>query len=369
MAKTLQERGHPVVLAGCFQAYPRCTAMEGSATAVKIADRRPGLVCVRCGTLLSADLTKAYGLGVLDIGAHVGPQERQKIDAIIAGAPADLTEVTVDGIAFGKIAASWVSVSRKTLDLTGRDPAVRKAILDQIHGALISYYGMENLIRLMPVSRIVFFSEYAILLGAVVAAQRAGIPVTNMAHAHSMSDNRQRPTLSDQPMALLTYRRMLAEWPAWRGLALPPRRVDQIFDDILFRFTSDAVMVYSRKRSGATQELFDRLRLSKDKPVLAAFTSSLDEIFANRLMLEALGAEPYPTEQPFADQISWLQYLIDQAESTGRFQLIIRIHPREGGNRRRIFPRSIWRCCERRSTAATTIPELSGRRTMCPATT
>jgi hypothetical protein len=333
LAKTLQDRGNPVILAGCSGAYPRCTVMEGSTTAMKMADRRPGLVCVRCGTL-SADLTKDYGLDVLDIGAHLSPQDSQRIEDTIAGAPADLTEVTVDGIAFGKIAASWVSVSQKTLDFTGKNPAIRKAILDQIRGALISYYVMESLIRKIPVARVVFFSEYAMLLGAVVSAQRAGIAITNMAHAHSMSDNRQRPTLSDQPLALLTYRQMLAQWPQWRDLAVPSSRVDQLFDDVLFRFTSDAVMVYSRKRSGATQALFDRLRLSKEKPILAAFTSSLDEIYANRLMLQVMGAQPFSLEQPFVDQIAWLRHLIGHAETTGCFQLVIRIHPREGGNRR-----------------------------------
>jgi len=41
---------------------------------------------------------------------------------------------------------------------------------------------------------------------------------------------------------------VLREWPLWRDLPLPPQRVDQMFDDILFRFTGDSAMIYSLSR-------------------------------------------------------------------------------------------------------------------------
>lgn len=332
MARTLQELGHPVLLAGCFMAYPRCIAMEGSPTAARLTERHAGLVCVRCGNI-SADFTQAYGLDVLDIATLLQAEDWTRIEASVANAPEDLTQLMVDGVAFGKIASSAVSVSKKTLDFAGRDPVIRKAILDQVRGGLISYYAMANLIGKIPVSRLVYFSEYTIHLGAMAAAQRAGIPITNMTHASSMAVNRQRPALFGQPLAILTYREMLKQWPQWRHLPLSPARVDEMFNDILFRFTGDSAMVYSRKRSGDTNALFDQLRLTSDKPVLVAFTSSLDEIFANRLMLDAVNADPLQAEQPFADQIAWLSSLIARAEAD-RFQLIVRVHPREGGNRR-----------------------------------
>ena len=79
LARTLQDLSHPVLLAGCFMAYPRCIAMDGSAAAARVADRHPGLVCLRCGNI-SANFAEDYGLDVLDIGALLSPQEQQKIE-------------------------------------------------------------------------------------------------------------------------------------------------------------------------------------------------------------------------------------------------------------------------------------------------
>src|ERR1700726_2384015 len=93
-------------------------------------------------------------------------------------------------------------------------------------------------------------------------------------------------------------------------------------------------MVYSPARSGATDSVFRRLGLSAERKLLVAFTSSLDEIAANAQYLSALRFESFSDVQPFADQIEWLRALIDKVEKSPDLQLVVRVHPREGANRR-----------------------------------
>jgi hypothetical protein len=332
LARTLADAGHHVMIAGCFDLYPRCIVLDSSGRMQSTARQRM-VACSICGKN-AASATAAYGLESFNLGDLLGPEDHARIDALLANPPQDMTEFVVDDIAFGKIAGSEAVVTLKTLDLAGQSSQVRDVLLQYLRGALVSYFAMKNLIAKVPVARIVYFCEYSMMLGPVLAARRANIGITNLSHAHIHGANRQRPTLHSDLLAIHTYRIMLERWPEWRDLALAPARVDEIFADSLFRFVSDSVIVYSRGRSGATDELFRKLNLLDGKPVVVAFTSSMDEIYAHRLMLEAVGGKPFSTEQPFPDQIAWLSYLIQQAEEREEFQLVIRIHPREDGTRR-----------------------------------
>jgi hypothetical protein len=137
-----------------------------------------------------------------------------------------------------------------------------------------------------------------------------------------------------EPLAIVSFRNRLKEWVEWRNLCLPPRVVRDVVEDALFRMTGNSIMVYSPTRSGATDSVFRRLGLSAERKLLVAFTSSLDEIAANAQYLSALRFESFSDVQPFADQIEWLRALIDKVEKSPDLQLVVRVHPREGANRR-----------------------------------
>jgi len=74
--------------------------------------------------------------------------------------------------------------------------------------------------------------------------------------------------------------------------------------------------------------------LAQDKKLLVAYTSSLDEIMAGRMVKSAVGSSTEEPPQPFKDQIEWLQALCDFVGKRDDLQLVVRIHPREAANKR-----------------------------------
>jgi hypothetical protein len=258
----------------------------------------------------------------------------QTVDRLMAGLPEDLSSFEFEGARLGEFCGAMAAVTFKTTDFTGADPAVRSLLLKYLRGSLLSYLAMQRLTRMIGVTRVIYFNQYAILMAAALAARHAGIPTTNLSHATIRAVDRRRLVFMTQALSIATFRQLLSEWPNWRDLALPPRAISEVGDDLIYRMSSNSMLIYSPVRTGSVDDLFERLDLDPARRVLVAFTSSLDEIEANNRYLRAMRMDPFPERQPFRDQIEWLEALVAKVEASTDLQLVIRTHPREGVNRR-----------------------------------
>jgi hypothetical protein len=248
--------------------------------------------------------------------------------------PEDLTTFEYEGVRFGKFCGAMAAVTFKTTDFGGSDPVVRALLIKYLKSSLISYLVVQNLAGIINISRVVHFNQYAMLLAAAFAARRAGIPTTNMSQATIRAVDRRRIVFMTEILSIATFRHELQEWPLWRNLALSESMVRDIAEDTIYRISSNSTFIYSPVHTGAIDDLFTRLNLQSGRRLLVAFTSSLDEIAANNHYLEAVGMAPFPEKQPFHNQIEWLDALIERVEGSADLQLVVRIHPREGANRR-----------------------------------
>ena len=333
VAKSLKERGHRVLIIRCFDVYPRCVVMDAAALAMEPTEQERLAVCASCRQ--SADnMAGAYGLDVLDLQDLIDEEARKTVDRLMAELPEDLSSFEFEGARLGQFCSAMAAVTFKATDFTGADPAVRSLMLKYLRGSLLSYLAMQRLTRMIGITRVIYFNQYAILMAAALAARPVGIPTTNLSHATIRAVDRRRLLFMTQALSIATFRQLLREWPNWRDLALPPQVIDEIGDDLIYRMSSNSMLIYSPVRTGAANDLFERLKLDPQRRVLVAFTSSLDEIEANKRYLNAMHMEPFPEKQPFRDQIEWLEALVARVEASPDLQLVIRTHPREGVNRR-----------------------------------
>jgi hypothetical protein len=333
VAKSLQERGHRVLVVRCHDVYQRCVVMDSMSLPRDMTLEQRQSACAACAQS-AAHAARDYGIEIVELAELVDDEVRHVVARQMRDLPEDLASFEIDGVKFAQFCGAEAAVTFKVLDPFSRDPEVRTLLLQYLEGALLSYHAMKRLAGIVKATRLVHFNEYSMLLGAAVAARGLSIPTTNMSFATVMVVDRQRIVLMPTLLAISSYREQLENWHAWRNLALSEKTVAEFGNDCRYRMTSNSAMIYSPVRTGSVDDLYEQLAISQSRRLLVAFTSSLDEVSANKYYLEAVGERPFPAEQPFRDQIEWLEALIARVEPSDDLQLVVRIHPREGANRR-----------------------------------
>ncbi len=127
---------------------------------------------------------------------------------------------------------------------------------------------------------------------------------------------------------------LLSHWPACRDLALEPAVVREVADDLLVRLRGAGSFIYSPGKTLAQTDVPTRLGLSTERRLIVAYTSSLDEMLASQMVMNATDTAIPDRPQPFRDQIDWLTQLVRYVGESDDLQLVVRVHPREGANKR-----------------------------------
>ena len=331
IARTLKELGHQVLIVRCESDYPHCLPMEMNRLDTNKTEAQRKDVCWRCDAVWLRT-TSAYGLASISISALLDAKAKEEIHRQVMAMPPDAGKFQVGGFSFGALCGSDMALTRKALNQMEVTGEKRQLLEGFVEGTLIAYRAAQKLMELYPVARLLYFNEYSMLIGAGIAAMKQGVPITRLSHAVYRNIDRTKIMLAEEPLAIYTYHRLLDEWPKWRNLALAPELVSSIADHSLQRLSGGGHTVYSPRHGANTDSLFDMLKLSRDRKLLVAYPSSMDEYYSNMNLMRALGNVLFATDQPFADQMSWLRALVDHVENSDDLQLVIRVHPREGRN-------------------------------------
>jgi tetratricopeptide (TPR) repeat protein len=170
-------------------------------------------------------------------------------------------------------------------------------------------------------------------VAARLAGKAAGVPAVTMTICQHASGDRRRYQFFQQPawgQAFLN----IQIWPRFRDLPIPAERVQAAMDDVLDRLRAPNAHVYSPQKTFEPGDFRDKLGIPKDKKILALFTSSLDEMIAATSQQDALDLPRIRLTQTFKDQIEWIKAVIAFVGEEQGYHLVVRIHPREGANKR-----------------------------------
>jgi hypothetical protein len=332
LARTLKDLGHKVLFARCFEVFERCPVMDMYQLPYGGGPEVTAGTCMKCASS-SFEMLDAYSLDSLDLRTLVTRDILAEHQRALRNMPDDLNLFEYDSVPFGKLCINDLVLATKISDFQNISEEIRQAWLEYIRGSVLSYLMIDRLCQKYSISRVVHFNDYSVLLGARMAARKHGIPSSTVTLApHNVIDRRRFLIFSDIVWASL--QRQVEAWPAWRELPLSIDQVTAVGGDLLVRLGGQGSHTYSPAKTFQAEDIRSRLNLSQDKKLIVAYTSSLDEMLAGRALREAVGVSVPDTPQPFADQIAWLQELVSLVGARDDLQLVVRIHPREGANKR-----------------------------------
>ncbi len=332
LGRTLKELGHEVLFVRCYGSLTRCPSKDMVSAPFEVGTDRIRDVCHNCITH-SLSYLSHYGLDAVTLGDYLNQEDLDKIHESVFNAKDDLSTFVYDGIEFGKITTRDLTLATKICDFKNIDQTNLAGWILYIHSCLSSYIAADRMIKERGITQIVRFNEYATNIGAAFAGYKNNIPVITTSQASHMGVDRRLVVIMSE-LGPFTHRTQMKDWPKWEGLALAPEQVTKVADDVISRCGSTSAHVYSTAKTLTENTILHDLGLSYGTKTLVAFTSSIDEDVSYRLVLDALG-KPLPLiNKPFADQIEWLTELTRYVESSTDLQLIVRVHPREGKNKR-----------------------------------
>lgn len=331
IARTLMAFGYDVKLVRCFNLQKRCVAMDASSFSYKSGFLQRVSFCLSC---LSQSLRVAafYGVEAIDLRDYLTAEIQERTSSALTQMPMDIREFEYDGVPFGKISMAGLAlVSKATLDdKVGTD--LRQMWLDNVETSLLIYNILSNLVRQSNISRVIYFNDYPVNMVARVLAEKNNIPCFTLSYASHKNVDRSRFVFFPiHTRGRYFFQRSI--WEKWRSIPLNADKVKSLTDDIIHRVSGVGSHIYSPGKTMVN--IRDQLGVPNGKKLIAAYTSSLDEIVAGFTTSEAVGHKIVLSAQPFGNdleamQIDWLRSLVKHvAEHEDRY-LVVRIHPREG---------------------------------------
>lgn len=332
LGRSLQDQGYNVKFTFCPGLFQRCPVMDMRLEPAEIPREQRKKLCETCGQHGKAILN-AYGLQSVSLGDHLTHQTVIQVAELTQRFPADLRDFSHDGIPFGKITLQDLVLATKVYNYDSLSAENRLRWEQYTSAALLSYLVTTRLCQELNVGALVTYQDYGILISARLAAERLQIPAYTTHAAWHRSVDRRSVLIIPEMEFWSTYK-ATQQWPQWKPLALAPPEVAEVAEDLLTKFGAAEGHTYSPPKTLKAQDLRAQLGLLPSKKLVVAYTSSLDEYSAATVVRDVFGIPHSGTAQPFRDQLDWLQALITHFEARDDVQLVIRIHPREGANKR-----------------------------------
>lgn len=332
LARTLHESGHPVAMVKCGSVFSHCPVMDmynlDPADSLRNKEKTCG-ECQRAHEIFG----QAYGLPSLPLREFLAPDLVSRVMEAVEGAGADLQSLEFDGIPFGELCVLDLVLATKICDFSELSEDSRMRWKAYIANAITSYLLIDAVCSRMKVAAVVTHEDYGLLLAARLAGRKHGVPGMVVTIAPHLGGDRRRYQVLHLPSWGEAFD-VTRSWPEYRGLSVAPYRVREAADDVLVRFGAQSHYVYSPEKTFESGDPREKLGIPKGRRLLVLYTSSLDERLACTAMLKALGLRDLGFQQPFQDQIEWIRSVIDWVEARTGFYLVVRVHPREGANKR-----------------------------------
>ncbi|MCB0321153.1 MAG: hypothetical protein KDD60_09520, partial [Bdellovibrionales bacterium] len=334
LGKTLQELGYKVLLTRCDASFHRCPVTDMYSAPYQMSDQeRIANFCAGC-TQITEHLARSYGLETVSLRSHLTESDYHNVQETIQHAHGKFDTLEFDGFPFGKIGLADFSLVTKQVSYEDLSGEMLLAAQQYVETGMLSYLAVKEIAKKHNIKRICIFNVYSMQLGAAMAGRALNIPIISATQAAHHDIDRRRLVLIPRVYTSRPWVEMINDWYRWRDLPIEGACVLDIAEDGLERELGLGGQHYSPSRSRQQPDLFSLLQLDPKRKLLVAFPSSLDELVSLTHVNRAFSDPDPVTAIPFADQLEWIEELINYVEASDDLQLVVRFHPREGKNHR-----------------------------------
>ncbi|UTC82368.1 DUF354 domain-containing protein [Treponema denticola] len=292
-----------------------------------ILPEEKAILCERCTKILEI-AQKKYRFSQIDMADIITSEVRGKLEKLIPENIDDYYAFSYRGFQIGQIALYELVRASKILDVhnLNKETAVlyKRYILD----TMIALETAHCVVSSLRPDLLLTFNPYAQCQAAKYIAEKNNIFYKSLTNISYCGSDYSRYNIT-KGFTGLDILRICQAWSQYASLPIHPYYVNASFKDALYRAYGSDSHIFSNAKSNNPDSLLQKLKLSKNKKTVIAFTSSNDESIGFNAAMKAWNIKN-PVLELFTSTSDWMHFLHTYALRYSEIQIIVRIHPREG---------------------------------------
>lgn len=332
LGEAIKRQGDKVYLTHCTGQMIRCPMMDMYRLPVNFLYTEKQRLCSKCSKKFE-EVVKEYNFESIELNDFVDNELTERIEKLILPPEEQWQNILYRGFPVGKMAQYDFALATKSYiypDLSLEDKAFFSSYIKNIS---MSIELADRAIKYINPNLILAFNPYGQSLGVQYASNQADIHFFQIQHPSLMGADYSRFLFLKKTHANVIH---CQKWGSEKEQPIDGFFVTECWKDTVFRFYDQFSHIFSPRKQGDPNDLFEKLKLDKKKKSIVVYTSSEDERVGFDC-IRSIWNECDPPEEVFKNQIEWLKTLKEYATIKKDIQIIVRVHPREG-NRQFGFP-------------------------------
>jgi len=333
LASELQKHGHEVLYISPGESFSDCTICLSAHNLYFPTNWLIRRLIKQSALINNYLVKKNFSLKGYSIDKIISPEDRKKIDEILAGINKNnFQDLTIDGMPIGKMSAYDSLLIHKKMSINFNNGEWLEYIAT-LKNTLISLFACRSIINNEQPDRIIVFNTlYAVNHVWKKYSESKSIPAYFMCGGLNISDINNSILVAKGDTGDF-FNSLKNVWPQFRNLPISKKMLIYVTNHFLEILKGRDYQVYSAKKSEYYIDIRNKFKINDKQKILTATMSSYDEIFA----AEYAEGRSIQKDLLFASQIDWITALIKYIENRKDLCLIIRVHPREFPNKRDHF--------------------------------
>ncbi len=331
VANSIIKLGHEVIYIGCDRAYKNnCVSMSAAGVGFFSTEQQKNKVCNECLSKKNA-IISTFKFTSININDFMYEEDLNIIQNDIKNLnKSNWFEYLYEDMPVGRYSAFELILGSKINKLTLSDNEFL-VYKDSLISSLKTLFAAKRIFNIYQPDKVVVYNSFYSLNNIFCSlANKLGIDFYTLHAGSHLKDRLSLMTVFKGSLSASLVSRSNA-WTIYRDSLLTKQKILKVHSHIKELFKARSPWVYSIKASGLSQDHIKKiLGIPKDKKIILATLSSLDENFAGSLV-DAIA----PYDKPiFETQNEWIDFLIKYASTNRSIFMIIRPHPREYPNKR-----------------------------------